>query len=222
MNCRQVDEFLDDYLEGRLAPGETALIEVHLRDCAACRDGCQRLRGVLEQAAALPGQIEPPTDLWPGIAGRIEKGKVVSLLTPDSRRSSWRVWVSLAAAAVLLVAITATLTWRLTSRPVQTVPPGGLDATGGVVLSTYKAAEPQYEAAMTALMAEFDRQRDHLSPHTVAEIERNLKIIDKALSHAKQALEQDPSNADLGLLVAGMQQRKRGLLEQANRLGTMY
>lgn len=222
MNCQRVDELQDGYLEGTLAPGEAALVEVHLGACPACREACRRLREVLDRAAALPREIEPESDLWPGIARRIEQGKLVALQPSRPRVSNTRSWLVQAAAAVLLVAATATLTWRLTSRPLQAPPPTGLDATGGVVFSSYQAAEPQYEAAIAALMAEFQRQRGRLSPVTVAEVERNLKIIDTALEEAKSALQRDPSNAGLGFLVAGMQQRKRGLLEQANRLGTDF
>ncbi len=44
MNCEQLNESLDDYLDGRLGPALRAEATLHLKACADCRSAASRLR----------------------------------------------------------------------------------------------------------------------------------------------------------------------------------
>jgi anti-sigma factor RsiW len=93
MTCREVDERLDDYVDGTLAEGEFQEVELHLASCEECRKAERGLRRILAEAAALPRQKSPERDLWPGIAER---------LRPRTTQGSW---TFLAAAAVVALAL---------------------------------------------------------------------------------------------------------------------
>ena len=71
MNCKDLEELLDDYVDGVLAPEQRTAAEAHLERCAGCREEVKRLRSLLGDAYALLKDIPPPHDLWPSIAGRL-------------------------------------------------------------------------------------------------------------------------------------------------------
>ena len=109
MTCEQFDARLPDYMEGDLAGDEREAFERHAESCAHCRPILEELKAIVASAGAL-GPIEPSRDLWSGIEARIGT-QVVPL---GSRRT-----MPLArtlAAAVVLMAVTAGITWQLARR----------------------------------------------------------------------------------------------------------
>ena len=63
MNCDDVRDRLDDYVDGELAQAERTVVAGHLSDCSACREQERRLRGLLAKAAALPEELTPAREL---------------------------------------------------------------------------------------------------------------------------------------------------------------
>jgi hypothetical protein len=63
-----------------------------------------------------------------------------------------------------------------------------------------------------------DRERKDLAPATVAAIERNLAVIDRAIAESRAALDKDPSDPDLRALFRTSQAQRVALLEQATRI----
>ena len=126
----------------------------------------------------LPRSIEPARDLWPGIEGRLER-------RPAARR---RWLVVLAAAAVIIIAAASSLAtaWFL----------GGREQPAAVA-SAGDDREAVYLRATAALAQELAVSRDDLAPETVAVLDRNLEIIDRAIAESRAALAADPSNTDL-------------------------
>lgn len=152
----------------------------------------------------LPRSIEPPHDLWPAIEAR---------LGARPSRGRGRL-VALAAAALIAVAAASSLAtaWLL----------GGGDrpATVAVAAAAGDAREASYLRATSALAQELAVRRDQLAPETVAVLDRNLAIIDRAIAESRAALAADPANRDLAELLWASYQRKVSFLEQAARLAT--
>jgi anti-sigma factor RsiW len=207
MTCEQFDQWLDAYLEGGLTPAQRGQMKNHLAECAGCRARADEMRAVMAAATALPRNIRPARDLWPGIAGRL----------PARRRPPlpWRGWIPLAAAALLLVAVTATITWRLSRGPAAGTPARA--ASASPALAAF-AADRDYVLAAADLERVLSENRDRLAPSTVALLERNLAVIDSAIAEARAALEADPANADLRALLWSVQRQKLDLLDRATRL----
>ena len=112
MTCEQFDLLLDAYLDRTLDAERRHAMDDHLEGCVSCRAAAAEMQLVLSEAAALPRSITPPRSLWPDISSRLTpRGR----LRP-ARPMGWSRWAPLAAAAVLLVTLTAVVTFRL-SRP---------------------------------------------------------------------------------------------------------
>jgi len=204
MTCGEVDARFDAYVDGTLGVRERAAVDAHLAGCAACRAALAELRGLVANAHALPQRIEPPRELWTGIAARITE-------RPPARGTVWwrerAFWAGVSAAAATLVLVLGV--HRLTS-PAR---PSGPVEGWGVVAADYQRATAELARTLAA-------ERHRLRPETVALVERNLALIDAALGEARAALAEDPGNADLQRLVATAARQKVELLQWAARVAT--
>jgi hypothetical protein len=82
------------------------------------------------------------------------------------------------------------------------------------------ATEASYAAASDELEAMLAAGRTTLDPATVALVERNLRVVERALTEAGAALAQDPNNASLAELLQHARAQKLELLRRATRPGT--
>jgi hypothetical protein len=241
---------LSEYLDGELIPEERGALEAHLVACDSCAETLDELRSVVSRAHALE-DAPPAEDLWPGIARQIanpltakvgataEPREVVRL--PAAGRWWWARRFELgvpqlAAAAVLLVALSAGAMWlalrgtalspaptggfsrppdALTATP-TTAPgsDGGVNATASLAVVT----NPRYDASIASLEQALADGRGRLDPKTLRVIEQNLRIIDRALTEARQAVAADPNNTWLRSHLAATMKRKVDLLRTATLL----
>lgn len=210
----------------------------------------ERLAQLREAARALPAEVEPTADLWPAIRARIEAGRVQAMPPRDGAAEPARdparapapapmPWYAaprrLAAAAVLLVTLTATATW-FASRPgtpdVAVVPtgvepaaapaasatPSTPGAPGGDALASFAS----YEASAQDLAKALEERRAKLDPATVAAIEQSLRTIDSALVAARAALAQDPTSQRMRAYVEAAYRQKLDFLRRANDVASTW
>jgi anti-sigma factor RsiW len=198
MICPEMEERLNEYLDGTLAARDRVAVEAHLAGCAGCRAAVAELRALVIAATSLPKSITPTRDLWTGIEVRIERRA-----TSNVRRRVWQ--FALAAAAVLVIA----LSYRL-------LPPS--TALYHPVGAGWAAVQADYERATDELSGLFAEQRGRLHPGTVVLVERNLGVIDGAIRESRAALARDPANAELRTLFAAAERQKVELLRWAVRV----
>jgi predicted anti-sigma-YlaC factor YlaD len=212
MTCDEVDGRLDDYADGSLSEGEFQEVELHLSSCAACREQERRLRLILAEARALPRELSPSRDLWAGVAQRIEAGR--------RGRATW--WLGLAAAAVLVGAVSVSLLRRGDPVPASVSAPGPVTVPVSLTRegTTLGAAEQEYERAANELLAALQDRHQALSPQTLANVERNLAVIDQALNEVRAALGRDPGNKDLTRMLVSAHRKKVDTLRRVVRLST--
>ena len=231
-------EKLSDYVDEELTTAEREDVEAHLAACADCRLTLDDLRAVVDRAATLR-DVTPGVDLWAGIEAQLEppqRGVIHRLSAGASakagitakRLSSWQVTLSLpqlAAAAVLLVAVSAGSMWMLQPRPAPVPPaaPGAVADTeparaARIVPASADLADASYDSAVADLQRVLKEGRSQLDPATVEVLERNLAIIDQAIRDAHAALAQDPSDLYLSGHLVAARQRKLALLRQASAL----
>ena len=200
MMCGDREAQLNEYVDGTLAADARALVETHLAQCAGCREAVAELRGLLVGARGLPRTIEPGSELWTGIAGRIGKRE-----TGNGKR--W--WGgALAAAATVILAFAL---YRLLPTSTVLSPPAG---------DSWAAVQVDYARATDDLAAAFATERDRLEPATLALLERNLGVIDAAIRESRDALARDPGNVELRGLFAAAARQKVELLRWATRAAT--
>jgi anti-sigma factor RsiW len=222
--CDALRRQLDAYLEGELSPEERARTERHLATCAECSALVAELRAIIARAATLP-PLEPSRDLWAGIAARIRTPIIPVGSTPVRTRTVRRWPLAAAAAALVALSAGTTwlLTSRgaggaptvsptVASRPavaqsdtiVTAVPeatplatPAAPRAVPGSLASTRRNASATrvYDREITLLDSVVRTRRDVLDPKTVAIVERNLRIIDSAITESRAALARDPNSA---------------------------
>ncbi len=194
------------------------------------------------------GPIEPPKDLWPGIAAKIgagsqgrestsRRGASVRTLRrrdgPSTRgrqgflaRRPWPARSGLAAAAVILVTVSASLAWWGRGVMVRSGAgmAAGLPAQGVVrpVAVTGGSAVPE---SLTRELRELESVvgavRDRLDPGTVEALERNLLLIERAIEDSYQALAVDPENQFVRDHLERTYSRKRDILREVSRLAEL-
>jgi len=222
MSCAMLDERLDDWLDGTLSGDEAREVETHLAGCASCREQERQLRQVLAQAVALPRSVQPPRDLWPEISRRIESERAWTWA-----RLGLDGWAPLAAAAAVMIGTFAVLVHhRGPELPHAVVIPGPGDGTYAARPATVgidpglAEMERDYQAASNALLLALQQRKDHMSAETLESVERNLAVIDEALSQVRHALAQDPASPELGRMLMSTHQKKVEVLRQMVKRST--
>ena len=170
-------------------------------------------RAIVRAAAGLP-ELTPSRDLWSGIEARIQ-APVIALPTQHeqvaaAQRPAALPWRRMALAASLLVAVTAGVTYTLVKR--SSAPPDHLAAgptnidsslavapvaVAPVEAVSMKATEQTFDREIGAMRKIIDDRRKDLDTATIAVLEKNLKLIDAAISESKAALAKDPASAFL-------------------------
>jgi hypothetical protein len=177
---------LGEYVDGRLSGRAHADVDAHIascRECSAMVDDLRRLQAAVRRLPAL----EPPRDGWP----RIERALRAS---GASRRHSR--WPWLAAAAVVLVALGGLKfadTWRHRTPAADTAstvePP-----TAQSVEAELRQAEQHYQKAIAGLEQIANAEKGTLDPQVAATLEKNLAVVDQAISESRAALKTQPAS----------------------------
>src|SRR5579872_5879839 len=185
---------LSDYLDDELTSSERRAVEAHLTGCDACARTLDELRRVVDRArTAVP---RPPAhDLWDGIASRLADDARGAPQPVDRRRRVSFTLPQLAAAAVLVAALSGAVVFLAGRRAggsmepasptdrvlrADTAPPPAVDVT------TVSFADAQYDQAVTDLEAALKQGRGMLDASTIAAIEQSLQTIDQAIAQARQ------------------------------------
>ena len=210
MNCHDVRTRLDqpDYAaNSALTPDVLA----HLEDCADCGRYRERLAAILDPSSVLPGEIPPPSDLWPAIASRLETAK---------ERKVWRIpyFVPLAAAAGIAAILIASL-FSLPPRQDETVATLPIQApeTDPIHAPTLLPAatvEIGFARTRAVLMERLEAQKSGVAPEQVASLERTLATMNSAVQDIHAGLELDPYNSSLLFKLSHTRRRELRLLQQ--------
>jgi hypothetical protein len=222
---------LSAHAEGTTAGAEGEALEAHLASCEPCRDEVAWIRRLREEAATLPTSLGPPRDLFPGIRERITGAGPARDEAPTRTRWS-AAW--LAAAAVILVALSSAVTLQLArdaggghAAPETAAVRGAPDRGGpGAGSARFASAgeeavwsvESAWAPTLRELESALDEGRGRLQPETIDVIETNLRIIDEAIREAREALAADPASQGAARSLNGMYETRAQVLRQASLL----
>jgi hypothetical protein len=237
INCEHVDTVLSAWLEGDLGDDDRRAVDAHLRECLRCVSLVRDIENIRRDATNLP-EMTPSRDLWEGIAARIE-APVIELKPRQAPAPVFRTW-QMAAAAVVLMAMSSAVTYVLTSdqgatssaqvvatpdsigTPAETpvvpnvVVPRPRPSSGSTVLIRNESSAPEimYNQEITRLRVILDQRRGDLDSATVTTVEKSLKAIDQAIIDARNALSGDASNAFLNEQLNRALEKKLGVLRR--------
>ena len=198
---------IHDYVDDALGAAERAEIDRHLASCDDCRALVADLREIRRVAGSLDLR-EPPVRAW----GRIERAIRLENEHSAAREShlsgvlrSKAMWTWMAAAAVLVLAVAAGL--RYTPRQAGQVTTGSAATTPGTaagaggngdaqaVEAELRQAAEHYENAIKGLEQIANAEQGELDPRTAATLQKNLSVIDQAITESRAALRAEPTSA---------------------------
>ena len=229
MSCEDLNEALVDLVDGRLDGARQRIVERHLEGCQNCRALVEDLRSI-RAAAFMLDRREPKAETWSrlqtAIAAEPAPKRHVLALPGAVRRSlgegGWPVWLGAAAALILATVISL---WPLLNRPEaahddtaqQTGDPAA-EVTVESVTAEFEAAEKHYQKAIDDLQTIANKDTGELDPQVAAVLQKNLTVIDQAITESRDALRSQPSssNAQSGLFDA--LRSKVALLQQTVEL----
>jgi len=147
---------------------------------------------LMKAAAALPREIKPGRDLWPGIE--------TSLRTARPGHGRWSGMLAQAATVLLLVGGSSGLTYLAVKDDGNSLAPVVLDGervfepVSGSFGSRYNLG-PEFQDARDSLAARLDSEMEKLSPESRVEVQQNLETIRAAIVEINKALANEPDNA---------------------------
>ena len=107
-SCKEIEQILVDYADGRLSAGESSKVAAHLAKCEDCRRTLEALKRSLELAGVI----------WEdGLA----ETEAIRIPIPEKvRRFRWPGYAAIAASILLVVMISGV--WRALVRPTEEEP----------------------------------------------------------------------------------------------------
>ena len=204
--CDRWWPLINEAVEGTLDGPDREELERHLAVCPRCARAADDVAQIRRMAQALPPRT-PRADAWE----RIAAGLARELPQPRAARPAAlpTAWVTLAAAAVLVLAVAATV-WLVrpsgggTAPQRAAVPASAQPAATPVhpspeelvksVDEELRAAEQHYEKAITGLEQITKSGQDVLDPKLAATLQTNLGVIDKAIKDSRDAIQQQPGS----------------------------
>jgi hypothetical protein len=230
MQCTRYRESIQELIDGTIGSIRRAELERHLDDCADCRALASDLRAIGDAAESLDA-LAPPDGLWLQIAGRLrQEGRVQPPAAP--RPAPARHVALLAIAAALVLAIGASIVMLLpqfrSANPPSSAgasapaaaPAGnaGADTAVQSVENEFRLAEQHYQNAIAKLeqAARLDQSataQGAIDPQTAAMLQKNLQVIDDAISESRAAVRSEPQSASARDSLFDALKRKVALLQ---------
>jgi hypothetical protein len=186
---------LNDYVDDALGRDERADVERHLTTCVQCRLTVDELRELARHVSSLP-PMEPPARAWRRIERNLDRetdrGARLQTRERGGEAPRYRWTMGLAAAAVVVLAVLVVVGVRYGTRssgPATTAAP---DAQS--IASELALAEEHYQKAINGLEQIANAEKGALDPRTAATLQKNLAVIDQAISESRAALRTQPNS----------------------------
>jgi anti-sigma factor RsiW len=198
-DCGRFAALVHDRVDATLEPVLQEELEVHLRQCPSCRALEADLKAMKDTAAELP-DFTPRAEVWASLSQRLA-GEIAA--RPRPRWTGAR--VALAMAATLVLAVSASV-WLLRSpapAPQASAAPSGAPAAAVIqskedlvqdVDEHLRIADEHYVQAIAGLEQVVKGGEGTLDPALAATLQKNLGVIDQAISESREAIKAQPNN----------------------------
>jgi hypothetical protein len=200
MNCEKCQELIHDSIDGTISRKDEAILNTHLRECLDCEAVRQDLSSIVGFCRSHRGEYEAPPNpqaLWLRIRNVVEAETVSSTAAPVRRKSflselmgrSWELslpqLVSFTAAIVLFVSLTTVVGLKR------------LGSNEAPQLQVEQASAINERVWQRQQVINYWNQRVELnkarwSPQMRETFERNLQVIDQAVTQSLNELNRNP------------------------------
>lgn len=199
---------------------EWAALESHAMNCVGCAEELRAWKNLYSTASELHREWDSPA-LWPRIEAALEQQASPA---KDSRgrqlfgfwnSGSWSLsglqWQT-AAAALLLVALTASAIWFIANQGTRRIPDNQALLNDRAV-NDVERAEAAYERAIDKLGAQARPQLQNSTP-LMANYREKLLVLDSAIADLKSQASMNPANGHVRRELLAMYHEKQDTLEQ--------
>jgi hypothetical protein len=209
MKCADLQsDVLVDLVDGRLDPTLQRDVERHLEACPECRALVTDLRTIRSSAFMLDRR-EPAMAVWTKLQEAVAAEPRPRAGVFSIRRSlgggggfsgsTWPVWLGAAAALILATVIGLLPLMNRNAAPAGNAgndTPAPPEITVESVAAEFEAAEQHYQKAIDDLQTIANKDTGELDPEVAAVLQKNLTVIDQAITESRVALKTQPSNTN--------------------------
>jgi hypothetical protein len=234
MNCDKCQNLVSDFLDGALSQEDQSTLNMHLEECLSCADVRNDLQAIVGFCHTQRGEYSAPPNeraLWLRIRNVIEASESPATravaASPRRRLTSWagRTWelsfsqlAASAAVIVLLVSLTTVVGLRRfgagDGTKVTASSPNTLDAAAVSLRS--RINQQQQAIAYWNQRVEYNKAR--WNPEMRETFDRNLKVIDQAVSNSFDALSANPHDEVSEEMLNAALNEKLALLKEFSEL----
>lgn len=197
--CERYLHAIDELVDGTLGPLRRAELELHVETCEGCRALLDDLRLIAGTARSL-GPIEPPARVWTTVARQLRAERRGIASPPAAPRYSH---LALALAAALVLAIGGSLVFLFsTGRSLPPAETAAADQHEPADAAADQSDAVQGVASEMALVEhhfqnvveQASKSSGAIAPETVAELQKNMLDINRAIAESQAALQTDPQS----------------------------
>jgi len=211
INCNDRERI---FLDG--TPEEWTALKEHAAACSECEHEVEAWKSLSVAASELHQEWDSPA-LWPRIEQALQQQSAAAKSPWWGRLlGNWNLtslqWQT-AAAALVLVAVTASAIWFIVRPPGSKIPADQALFNDHTVREVEKA-EAAYEQAIDKLDAQAGPQLENAATPLMASYREKLQVLDSAIADLKSQAGMNPGNGHLRRQLLAMYQEKQDTLEE--------
>lgn len=234
MNCDKCQNLVSDFLDGALSHEDQNTLNLHLEECLSCADLRNDLQAIVGFCHTQRGEYSAPPNeraLWLRIRNVIEASESPAAgtvsATPRRKLSGWvgRTWelsfsqlAASAAVIVLLVSLSTVVGLRRfgTGSATQSAiaSPDSLSVAAGNLRNRIN----QQQQAISYWNQRVEYNKARWNPEMRETFDRNLKVIDQAVSNSFDALSANPHDEISEEMLNAALNEKLALLKEFSEL----
>ncbi len=234
MNCDKCQNLVSDFLDGALSEEDQTTLNMHLEECLSCADVRNDLQAIVGFCHTQRGEYSAPPNeraLWLRIRNVIEAtespaaSKVAA--APGRKLSSWvgRTWelsfsqlAASAAVIVLLVSLTTIVGLRRFGAGEGTKATASPQESLSVAAVNLRNRINKQQQAISYWNQRVEYNKTRWNPEMRETFDRNLKVIDQAVSNSFDALSANPHDEVSEEMLNAALNEKLALLKEFSEL----
>ncbi len=208
MNCEKCQVLISDFLDGALSQKDHSLLNSHLEECLGCAGVRDDLQSIVAFSRTQRGEYSAPPNeraLWLRIRNTIEAEATAAAAAAQNRGPGfWKNWigrswelsfpqlVASAAALVLIVSLSTAVGLRRFGSGSETSQQSVNQQNLSLAAANLRNRIAQQQRTIDYWNQRVEYNKERWNPEMRETFDRNLKVIDQAVTDSLNALTQNP------------------------------